>query len=73
MAMRPMTEEEKQVRLALLRRMEQEQALKGQMVKDEVERCPHGVPLSRSCKKCDVVTPDQIQDSVSIYHYKGDQ
>jgi len=73
MAMRQMTEEEKQARLALLRRMEIEQSLKDQHIKDDVERCPHGRPLSRSCPKCDCVTPDQIQSSEVIYHYEGDK
>ena len=68
-----MSEEEKKMREQFLMRMRLEQEMKEQRIKDDVERCPHGVPLSRSCRKCDVVTPDQIQDSVPIYHYKGDK
>jgi hypothetical protein len=31
-------------------------------IQDDIERCPHGIPLERSCRKCDVVTEDQIQE-----------
>lgn len=68
---RVLTEEELAARDALRRRMESEQQLLQQaaqqnIVNVNVERCPHGVPLRKSCPKCDVATPDQIQDSVPL-------
>jgi len=32
----------------------------------EEDLCPHGISLSRTCKQCDTVTPDQIQDSIKL-------
>lgn len=65
-----LTEEELAARNALIARMQQEQEIRdkvapqGQKFDDTIERCPHGIPLRKSCKICDVVTEDQIQDRV---------
>jgi hypothetical protein len=65
-----LTEEELAARNALIERMRKEQEMRDQIAKQQPqkvnemdeERCPHGVPLRKSCPKCDVVTEDQIQD-----------
>ena len=70
---RVLSEEELAARDALRQRMAREQELRDaaapkvgnrQVNELDLERCPHGIPLRKSCPKCDVVTPDQIQDSV---------
>ncbi len=72
---RVLTEEEIAARNALLERMRREREIRdkaaptvqGQQVSElDLERCPHGIPLRKSCPKCDVVTPDQIQDSTPL-------
>jgi hypothetical protein len=30
------------------------------------DMCPHGVPLARSCPKCDVITENDIQSSIPL-------
>lgn len=75
---RILTEEELAARNAMMSRMDkvqQEQAARGPRVAENVdpniERCPHGIPLRKSCPKCDVVTPDQIKDSVPLGSVNG--
>jgi len=70
-----LSEEELAARNALMERMRAEQEkrekvapkVNGQSVSElDLERCPHGIPLRKSCPRCDVVTPDQIQESVPM-------
>jgi len=70
---RVLTESELAARNALIVRMQAEQELRekiaptvqGKKVSElDLERCPHGIPLRKSCPKCDVVTEDQIQDRI---------
>ncbi len=69
---RVLTEDEIAARNALIERMRIEQEMRekvapqGQRADADVERCPHGVPLRKSCPKCDVVTEDQIQDRIPV-------
>lgn len=68
---RVLTEEELAARDAIARRMQAEQSQRDDLVKqgrvqEDVERCAHGIPLRKSCPKCDVVTDDQIQDRVHL-------
>ena len=70
-----LTEDELAARNALIERMQREQDIRskaapkiqGQQVSEmDLERCPHGIPLRKSCPKCDVVTTDQIQESIPL-------
>lgn len=68
---RVLTEEEIAARNALIERMRREQEIRERTAPatnpaNDVERCPHGVPLRKSCPKCDVVTEDQIQDRIPV-------
>ena len=69
---RVLTEEEIAARNALIERMQREQEMRdrvaptGQRTDDNIERCPHGVPLRKSCPKCDVVTEADIQDRIPV-------
>ena len=72
---RVLTEDEIAARNALMARMQKEQekrdsagpTIQGQQVSElDLERCQHGIPLRKSCPKCDVVTPDQIQESIPL-------
>lgn len=67
---RVLTEEELAARNSLQERMKKEQELRSQHAPKvseksidelDVERCDHGVPLRKSCPKCDVVSDDQIK------------
>lgn len=49
---------------------ETDQQIKGQFPQqqqqqefDPTTHCKHGMPLERFCKKCDLITADQVQDS----------
>lgn len=66
---------EQKRRQAFLERMKQEQAIREEVAKknptpgappDNIDRCPHGIPLGRSCRICDVVTDDQIKDRIPL-------
>jgi len=70
---RVLTEDEIAARNKLIERMQREQEIRekttppvqGQKVSElDLERCPHGIPLRKSCPKCDVVRPEDIQESV---------
>ncbi len=72
---RVLTEDEIAARNTLLARMQREQELREQIAPKvqgapvselDLERCPHGIPLRKSCPKCDVITEDQIQDRIPL-------
>jgi hypothetical protein len=61
---------------AFRERMEAEQRLRVEVARKnpqvagvqppDVERCPHGIPLARSCRICDVATEKDIKDRIPI-------
>lgn len=74
---RVLTEEEIAARDALRQRMMKEQETRDKVTAQQVgskmpisevelERCPHGIPLRKSCPKCDVLRPDEIHDSMPL-------
>ena len=68
-----MTQEEA-IRELFNRRMKRTQEIQQQQPQQQQQqnphevpdRCPHGVPLARSCRKCDVVTDADIKDRIPV-------